>query len=259
MKKRIVILGSSSGMPSEKRGCSSWVLETSDEKCYLFDCGEGVSSSILRYGIDYNKINAIFVTHTHSDHLSGLFFLLQMMYLTGREEPLGLYLPEEAISGVKDFLNLLYLFPEKFAFDLYFFSINQGRFFENSELKIYAYPNEHLIENKEIIEKKGLPNKMESFCLEIRYDGKKIVYSGDVGVLEDLEIVTRNANLLLTECMHVNLDALIELIIKNKVKSAIFTHVPPELEREKKKIVEKARKLGFSDLKFASDGMVIEL
>lgn len=259
MKRRIVILGSSSGMPSKNRDCSSWILEASDKKSYLFDCGEGVSSSILRFGIDYNKIDAIFVTHTHSDHLSGLFLLLQMIYLTGREEPLGLYLPEEAISGVKDFLNLLYLFPEKFAFDLYFYSVNQGLFFEDSEIKIKAYPNAHLVENKDIIEKKGISNKMESFCLEISFDGKKIVYSGDVGVLEDLKIATRNANLLLTECMHVKIDALINLIIKNKVKSAVFTHIPPELEKEKGNIVEKASEMGLSDLKFASDGMVIEL
>jgi len=259
MGKRIVILGSSSGMPSKNRSCSSWVLEASDRGGYLFDCGEGVSASILKSDIAYNKIDAIFVTHTHSDHLSGLFLLLQMMHLSGREEPLGLYLPEEAISGVKDFLNLLYLFPEKFSFDLYFYSINQGLFFEDSQLKIQAYPNEHLIENKEIIERKRGPNKMESFCLEVDFEGKKIVYSGDVGALEDLEMVARNAHLLLTECMHVNLDALIELIIKNKVEKAILTHVPQELEREKNKIVEKARKLGCSDLKFASDGMMIEL
>jgi ribonuclease Z len=257
MKGRIVILGSSSGMPSVHRGCSSWVLETSNKNGYLFDCGEGVSSSILRFDIDHNKIDTIFVTHTHSDHISGLFLLLQMMYLTGREEPLKLYLPEEAISGVKDFLKLIYLFPEKFAFDLYFFSINQGLFFENSELKISAYPNQHLIENKELIEKKGLPNKMESFCLEIRHDGKKIVYSGDVGALEDLEVVTRNAKLLITECMHVNLEDLIHLIKKNKVESAIFTHIPPELEKEKDRIMKEAEKLGLLDLRFASDGMII--
>jgi len=259
MKKRMVILGSSSGMPSVDRSCSSWILESSDKTSYLFDCGEGVSSSILRFDIDYNRINAIFITHTHSDHLSGLFLLLQMMYLSGREKPLGLYLPEEAITGVKNFLDLIYLFPEKFPFDLDFHSINQGLFFVSPDLKIIAYPNRHLIANKEIIEKKGIANKMESFCLEICCDDKKIVYSGDLGALEDLEMISGNADYLLTECMHVNLDGLINLMIKNEVKKAIFTHIPPELEKEKKKIVEKAKMLGFSNLKFASDGMIIEL
>lgn len=258
MEGRIVILGSSSGMPSGHRSCSSWVLETSSKKSYLFDCGEGVSSSILRHKVDHNRIDTIFVTHTHSDHISGLFLLLQMMYLTGREEPLKLYLPEEAISGVKDFLKLLYLFPEKFAFDLYFFSVNQGIFFESSELKVSAYPNEHLIENKEIIDKEGLSNKMESFCLEINFEDKKMVYSGDVGALEDLEVVTRNADLLITECMHVNLEDLINLVKKNKVQSAVFTHIPHELEGEKESITKQAQKLGLPDLKFASDGMIIE-
>ncbi|MGB2698262.1 MAG: MBL fold metallo-hydrolase, partial [Candidatus Zixiibacteriota bacterium] len=238
--------------------CSSWGLEASEKSSYLFDCGEGISSSILRFDVDYNRINAIFITHTHSDHISGLFLLLQMMYLSGRENPLKLYLPEEAIPGVKNFLNLIYLFPEKLSFDLYFHSMNPGLFFEDSDLKVFGYPNKHLIDNKELIEKKGISNKMESFCLEIKFDDKRIVYSGDVGVLEDLEMISRDADFLLTECMHINLDELIKLIIKNKVKKVIFTHIPPEMEKEKDEIVRKAKELGFSNPKFAFDGMIIE-
>ena len=258
MKKRIVILGSSSGMPSVDRSCSSWILETSEKHSYLFDCGEGTSSSILRFDVDYNRIGSIFITHTHSDHISGLFLLLQMMYLSRRENPLEIYLPEEAIPGVKDFLNLIYLFPEKLCFDLYFHSINKGLLFENSDLKVFSYPNEHLIDNQEIIEKKGISNKMESFCMEIKFDNKRIVYSGDVGVLEDLEMISRNADLLLSECMHINPYDLIRLIIENKVKRTIFTHIPPEMEKEKDEVVRKAKELGFSNLQFASDGMIVE-
>ena len=245
-------------MPSVERSCSSWILETSEKNSYLFDCGEGTSSSILKFNVDYNRINAIFITHTHSDHISGLFLLLQMMYLSRRENPLELYLPEEAIPGIKDFLNLIYLFPDKFPFDLNFHSINQGLFFENPDLKIFAYPNKHLITNKEVIERKRIANKMESFCLEIKFDNKKIVYSGDVGVLEDLKMISRNADLLLSECMHINPYDLIKLIIKNKVKKSIFTHIPPEMEKEKDEIIRKAEESGYSNLEFASDGMIVE-
>jgi ribonuclease BN (tRNA processing enzyme) len=79
-----------------------------------------------------------------------------------------------------------------------------------------------------------------------------------VGVLEDLKMISHNADLLLSECMHVNPDELIQLMIKNKVKKAIFTHIPPEMEKEKDEIVKKAKELGFSNLQFASDGMIIE-
>jgi len=80
-----------------------------------------------------------------------------------------------------------------------------------------------------------------------------------VGALEDLEVVTRNAHLLITECMHVKLKDLISLIKKNKVQSAILTHVPPEMETEKGRIIEEAEKSGLPDLRFASDGMIIGL
>ncbi len=115
------------------------------------------------------------------------------------------------------------------------------------------------MENKEIIEKKRLANKMESFCLEIHCGGKRIVYSGDVGALEDLEVATHKANLFITECMHVNLQDLFKLIKKNRVASTILTHVPPEMEGEKDRISKEAGSLGLPDLKFASDGMVVEL
>lgn len=258
MNDRMVILGSSSGIPSAHRSSSSFILET-DSQSYLFDAGEGTSTSILRHNINYDKINTIFITHMHPDHCVGLFPLIQMMYLSNREKSLEIYLPEESVSDVKNFLNTLYLFPEKLSFDLYFYTIKPGLFFEDSHLKVKAYPNLHLAENEEIIEKEKLSNKMESFSFEITSKNKKIVYSGDIGGLDDLKMIMHNADILLTECMHLNIEKLLDLIKKSKVKSTIFTHIPPELEKEKEEITNKANDLKIKNFQFAFDGLSLLL
>jgi ribonuclease BN (tRNA processing enzyme) len=237
---RIIILGSSSGMPSGQRSCSSFVLET-ESGAYLFDAGEGISSSVLKHKVDYKKISTIFITHTHSDHLIGLFLLIQMMHLVRRKEKLDIYLPEEAISPVRTFLNTLYLFPEKLSFDLNFYRIKGGFFFEDRKLKVKAFLNSHLRENQKIIEEKMLKNRSESFCFEISLDNKKIIYSGDVDGLNDLAPILSDAEVFITECMHLDLFELLSLVKRYDIGSTIFTHIPSELEKYKEKIINQAK------------------
>ncbi|KPL03166.1 MAG: hypothetical protein AMJ90_03805 [candidate division Zixibacteria bacterium SM23_73_2] len=258
MNKRIVILGSASGMPQAERSSSSFVLETNSQS-YLFDCGEGTSSSILKHKIDYDKISTIFITHMHPDHCIGIFSLIQMMYLTQREKSLEIFLPEESMTQVKSFLNTLYLFQEKLGFEIYFYTVKPGSFYKDPNLKIKAFPNLHLAENGKIIEKEKLLNKMESFSLEIRLKNKKIVYSGDVGGLDDLKMILPDSDILLTECMHLDIERLLALIKSSKVKSTVFTHIPPELEKEKEVITKRANELKIKGFQFAFDGLALSL
>jgi ribonuclease BN (tRNA processing enzyme) len=257
-RPRITILGSSSGMPSPSRFCSSFLLETEKRK-YLFDSGEGVSSSLLRNKMDFNQINCIFITHSHVDHVGGLFLLIQMMHLTQRKIPLEVYLPEEAISGVGGFLQTLYLFKEKLSLRINLHRIKPNFIFKNEELSIKAHLNRHLLGNEAIIREHNLPNQMQSFSFVISLEGKKIVYSGDIESSNDLAHFIFDADLLITECMHPRLEKLLSLISESKVKSAVFTHIPLELEGKENTILEKAGEFDFHNLLVAQDGLVVEI
>jgi len=79
-------LGSASGMPVPQRASSSYLVEVG-ERGYLFDMGEGCSSSLLRMDINQESIVAGFISHMHPDHSSGLPLLLQLMYLSNRQAP----------------------------------------------------------------------------------------------------------------------------------------------------------------------------
>jgi ribonuclease Z len=63
------------------------------EQFYLIDCGEGTQNQLMRYGINPQKINAVFITHLHGDHFFGLPGLVSTLGLLGRATPLYIYAP----------------------------------------------------------------------------------------------------------------------------------------------------------------------
>jgi len=71
----LVFLGTSAAAPSIHRGLSS-VAVLAGEQRFLVDCGEGTQRQILRSGIGFKRLNRIFLTHAHLDHLLGLGGLL---------------------------------------------------------------------------------------------------------------------------------------------------------------------------------------
>ncbi len=59
----------------------------------MIDCGEGTQYQMARYGINPLKINAIFITHLHGDHVYGIFGLLSTMAMMGRQRALTIVAP----------------------------------------------------------------------------------------------------------------------------------------------------------------------
>jgi ribonuclease Z len=255
---RLVILGSSSGMPDPKRACSSILIE-SGIKSYLLDAGEGCASSILRHKVDSDKIKQVFITHTHSDHSIGIFMLVQMMHLLGRKENLEIYLPEESIFWFENMFDAVYLFSEGLNFKFELKPIPRDFVFKDESLVLRSYPNQHLLSNKEFISEQGLPNKMESHCFLIEMDKRKIVYSGDIAKSEDIEDLIQGVDYLLCESTHIDLEELFELVSARKVKSTILTHIYEETEKKKEFLIKVAQKLGCQNLQFASDGLNIDI
>jgi ribonuclease BN (tRNA processing enzyme) len=100
---------------------------------------------------------------------------------------------------------------------------------------------------------------MQSFCFVLNTSNRKIVYSGDIESSDDLADIIDDADLLITECFHPRVEELTSLMIEKRVKSAVFTHIPPELEGKEGEILGKAKKMGFEKLVVAHDGMVIKI
>jgi ribonuclease Z len=103
---KLTILGSSSALPTSERYPSAHVLNA-HERLFLIDCGEGTQMQLRKNRIRLSKINHIFISHLHGDHVFGLYGLLSSFSLMGRKNPLHLYAPENYLqilnSHLKDF------------------------------------------------------------------------------------------------------------------------------------------------------------
>ncbi|TBU33019.1 Metallo-hydrolase/oxidoreductase [Dichomitus squalens] len=73
----ITILGSASAQPSSTRNHSALALRL-DGDVWLFDCGEATQHQIQKSSVKIGKVQKIFITHTHGDHIFGLLPLLAM-------------------------------------------------------------------------------------------------------------------------------------------------------------------------------------
>jgi len=88
----LIILGSSSALPTSKRSTSAHLLSIG-ERFFLIDCGEGTQSQLRKFRLSPARINHIFISHLHGDHVFGLFGLISSMGMMGRNATLHLYGP----------------------------------------------------------------------------------------------------------------------------------------------------------------------
>ena len=88
-------------MPLPYRHCTS-VLLRRDGDLFLFDGGEGTQVSLKRLNLKWKKINAIFVSHTHADHVTGLPGILMLSSQVDRTEPLYIYGPPK----IKEYIEM---------------------------------------------------------------------------------------------------------------------------------------------------------
>lgn len=91
----LLFLGTGSGVPSKQRNVTSIALKLLDERnsVWLFDCGEGTQQQILHTTLKPRKIDKIFITHLHGDHIYGLPGLLASRAFQGGDGPLTIYGP----------------------------------------------------------------------------------------------------------------------------------------------------------------------
>lgn len=107
------VLGCGGMMPLPYRHLTS-VLLRRDGDLFLFDCGEGTQVSLKRLNLRWKKISAIFLSHMHADHVTGLPGLLMLSSQVERDEPLYIYGPApicEYIESNKRILDMYINYP----------------------------------------------------------------------------------------------------------------------------------------------------
>lgn len=219
-------IGTSSGKTSLNRFHSS-ILVSTENYGLLVDAGDGISRALLSHNINFKEINGIIFTHLHPDHFSGLPALIVQMKMADRRTTLDIFIHHSLINVVEDSLLRSYLFPEKMKFEL-----NYKSFKDDEQIKVsknffvLARKNSHLTELEQYQSNHSVIS-LYSASLLLEADGKKIIYTSDIGSTDDLflfkEIV---ADIYILEATHIPLSALADFIKQIASDKIIFTHYP---------------------------------
>ncbi len=256
--KKIIFTGTGSGFPSKDRACSSFVLKI-DSRLYQFDAGEGFSSSALKRRLEYNKIEKIFISHLHPDHITGLFVELQLMHLSARKKPLDIYVPQESLEGLKRATDMFYLFEKKLQFRFRFRPIMPNPAYRGQRFWLYAYLNRHLRNNERLIKSHGMPNRMQSYSFILKVGDKRLLYSGDLESEREIGGLLGGVHTAIIEGFHVDFRALVEMCVASGVRRLVLTHLHDEVFHKPEKLLKAADKIGLKRLIIACDGLQLKI
>ena len=140
----VQILGCGAALPAYNRNPSAHVVRI-HEQSYLVDCGEGTQFQFNKYKVKRSKIQHIFITHLHGDHVFGLPGLITSYNLINRQDELHVYGPSGIEKMIRQFLSYAAGEPR---FRLEFHEINNldgDWFFEDSHVRVRSLPLKHKI------------------------------------------------------------------------------------------------------------------
>ncbi|MFH1665423.1 MAG: MBL fold metallo-hydrolase [Candidatus Omnitrophota bacterium] len=271
-KIRITMLGTTAGVPTVERGHTAIHVGYGDEKTFncLFDCGEGTQRQMMKAGLNIMKIKSVFITHWHGDHCLGLPGLVDTMGFEGRKESLDIYAPE--VSRLRRCLGFSYSFGDfrVKAHNVPAKGKKPATLLDAGRFRIVSIPGKHNIpsvsyafmeKDKAGIDREkaaalGLPEQGEIYKeikekgeiafggrrivlgdISVVKKGKKVVYSGDTEICDNLRILAKDADLLIQDCTyfdncagekiygHSSLPEIVKMVEESGVKKTVLTHV----------------------------------
>lgn len=179
---RITALGT--GMPNQtKRAVSiSYLVELGNGDKFLFDIGSGAMGNLFSLRPDFSKIDKIFASHLHVDHVGDFMGLHIGSWLSGRYTPIHFYGPSGSSPelGSKAFIEGM---QKAYAWDI---ATRTGALPDlGGQIEVHEF--NYLQENEIVYQKNGVVIKSwpaihsldGSVSFSLEWNGLKYVFGGD--------------------------------------------------------------------------------
>ena len=202
---KVIVLGSGTPNPNPERYGSSYAVIV-DDKAYIIDFGPGSVRRMAEMSptwggkfeqLELQNISIAFLTHIHSDHSAGLSDLILTPWVMGRDTELQLYGPK----GLKKMaINISKAYEDDINYRLYGSQpannkgyvtnvteiTEDGVIFKDSKIEVVAFKNNH-------------GDFKNSFGFVFITDDKKILFSGDTALSDNLIKYADNLDILIHE------------------------------------------------------------
>ncbi|MCB1645320.1 MAG: MBL fold metallo-hydrolase [Pseudomonadales bacterium] len=210
--------GTGSPLPDPGRG-GACTFVIAGERVYLFDAGEGAAESMALMGVLPSEVEAVFLTHFHSDHINGLGALaLQHVFRGSVSEPLPVYGGpgvERVVNGFNEAYALDHQYrvehigkeaapAEGFELEARPQTLNSSALttiFEQDGVRIGAFEVSH-------------PSVLPAWGYRVDFGRRSVVISGDTTYTQALVDAARGADLLVHEALAPELVSYIELVAR---------------------------------------------
>lgn len=132
-------------MPVKDRNQSAQALQVHG-RLFLVDCGEGVQYAMVRHHVPMMKLDSLFLSHIHGDHVFGFFGLLSTLGMKGRQTPLNIFAPPAFGPLLKFFLSY---YGDGVGYEIRFTPLRMKEpeiILESKAIAVEAFPLNHGIE-----------------------------------------------------------------------------------------------------------------
>lgn len=195
MNFTLTILGSASALPFSDRNPSAQALSVHG-RLFLIDCGEGTQQRIRQEHLSFIKIEAVFISHIHGDHIFGLFGLFSSMSLYHRVAPLHVFGPQNLGPVIKFYLSY---YGEGLGYEIVFHPVSAKepeQIYGSKTVNVSAFPLNHKIDCygyrfDEVVSPRRNPWKPRSYA-----------YCSDTATFPDLSSYVSGVDMLYHEATY---------------------------------------------------------
>lgn len=245
---KLTVVGSGDAFGSGGRLQTCFHVATA-ERAFLVDCGATALIGMERANLDPGRVDAIFITHLHGDHFSGLvWWMLHSQHVVKRERPLLVVGPRGIEARYRTAAEAL--FPgsteKEMRFKLQFQEHSTERPFEWRDLSCSAIEVNH-------------PSGAPAHGLRFDMPGFSFSFSGDTEWVDGLIGLADGVDLHINECFaydnipnfHTSWFILQEKLPQLRARRILLTHMGREM-------LAKTGEVDDPRVMISQDGMCLE-